>query len=40
MALMVGIEKIINTRRPTKNILEKLVKEKTGLMLSPKLEDK
>ena len=37
---MVGIEKITNTKRPTKNILDKLIKEKIGLILSPKLEDK
>ena len=34
---MVGIEKIIRTKRPIKNILIKLKKEKNKLMLNPKL---
>ena len=37
---MVGIEKIINTNNPTKNILIKLILENTGETLSPNPSDK
>ena len=40
MALIVGIEKITKTNKPTRNILIKFISEKTAVIFSPKACDK